>query len=108
MCEEGYKNLFAAIFKQAVIDTNFDIKKAIDEELKSMGYGKKTINDFLSEQSNAIFEIAQKTAYKDGMRWPNTNKGDYSKTISQIRNKFIKIFFAKGNTVQNDTKCSIS
>lgn len=67
----GYEDLFAGIYKQAVIDDYNEVCKKIKEELKVNGIDRHEINDYVNKNSEIIKDMVRNNVYKESQNWRN-------------------------------------
>ncbi len=86
--EEGYGSLFAAIWKQAVIEDTKKVKKMLDEDLKSAHMPKRVRRSWIKKREERIRNLVAVAVYEESKQWPK-NKHNYSQLV-EIKNRILK------------------
>ncbi len=88
--DDNFKDLYAAIFKQAARDDIAAVKSMIYTELHNRGISKKEIYKFIDEYKDEIEECVNISVFEEAKQYPETIKSEAIRNLSKIRNKFIK------------------
>ena len=86
--EAGYDSLFAAIWKQAVIEDTNKVKKMLDEDLKSAYMPKRVRRSWIKKREERIRNLVAVAVYEESKQWPK-NKHNYSQLV-EIKNRILK------------------
>ena len=88
--DNNFKELFAAIFRQAVADDTSKVKSMIYEELHNIGMSKRKIHQFINNNKEEIENSVRQMIHDETQRYPGTRKSETLLNLYNIRNKFIK------------------
>lgn len=88
--DDNFKDLYAAIFKQAARDDIATVKGMIYAELHNRGISKKEIYKFIDEYKDEIEECVNISVFEEAKQYPETIKSEAIRNLSKIRNEFIK------------------
>lgn len=94
--DDNFKDLYAAIFKQAAREDIATVKGMIYTELKNIGVSKSEIRRFIDENSSRIEQDVQAAVHKEAQGWPCITNAQAVRTQYQIRNKYVRIFESEG------------
>lgn len=95
--EDGLKNLYVAIFKQAKSDTLQKVKGLISDELSAICSDNKIIQNFFEKYNSEIENEVKKMVYEEAENYPKTQFETTQRNIIKLKNKFIRMYDAERN-----------
>jgi hypothetical protein len=92
--DENYKNLYAAIYKQAVADDCREVRKKTKEALISRGVDSRRIHKYLEEMESEIKDLVCEAVYKEAQSFGETaaTRKMRNRAIIDISNQIVDVF----------------
>jgi hypothetical protein len=92
--DENYKNLYAAIYKQAVADDCREVRKKTKEILALKGVDGRKIRNHLEEMEPEIKDLVCEAVYKEAQSFGETaaTRKMRSRAIIDISNQIVDVF----------------
>lgn len=89
MNSDTYTDLYAAIFKLAVID---DTKKTMDlivKDLETMGLERSKALRLASTVKKKVSDEIKEIIYEEAKKWPETKRSTSTENLIKIKNKYM-------------------
>lgn len=93
--DENYKNLFAAIYRQAVADDIREVKKKVEAALKSEGVNRRRVLKYLDERKDEINDLVCAAVCEEAQHFGGKTRKMQSTAVSSIVGQMIRDFYGR-------------